>query len=713
MIATILRIALAVLAGIVGISILIYNDYLLRSYIETSSRLQSSIYRLTYEQSELKSELLKNSTFLYASYDSIHRFLNDMEMLASNLENRLRTHRTEYPQTLQEVKTFHDKLQQYEDRIYRFLDLNARMKSSLIYIPTLQLRSFTVFDLRSPDDRDVLLLLARISSTVFLIRNAHDSDFLKEIKSYHKRLQGAIAIYKDRKRALLQTVDEHLQLFAKSYPEYLQMLHTLTHPTIEQAIVRITTSFQKESKQALHTVTGTTQILLVLYLIALIIVIILVIRTYRENRELHTYQKKLERTIRIDPLTGLENRLAFDERFRHIRSPLLILCNIDRFKHINEFYGSAIGDEVLRSFARYLQDLEGLGGEKQLFRMGGDEFAILIDRKLLSSSVRTEDLVISVYESLDSVTINVEDLLIDLSVTIGASTEKERLLETADIALKHAKTSKRKHFALYTPAIDNRNEIANNIHILKIVNRAITEGNLLPYFQPIYALHTASVEKFEALARIETPDGELFFPAQFIQIANEAKLSGAITLTILRRTLESAQKDRNQYNVNIYAEDLLNDEDFDHIVELLHRYRDVTSRITFELLETEEIRDYEAISDAIAILKSQFDCQIAIDDFGSGYSNFESLLRLDLDMIKVDGSLIQRIDRDPQAELLVRSILEYAKGENIRTVAEFVHSESVFEKVCQMGFDYAQGFYVAKPAPQLETVGFFGNDQAK
>jgi EAL domain-containing protein (putative c-di-GMP-specific phosphodiesterase class I) len=185
-----------------------------------------------------------------------------------------------------------------------------------------------------------------------------------------------------------------------------------------------------------------------------------------------------------------------------------------------------------------------------------------------------------------------------------------------------------------------------------------------------------------------------------MHIANEAKLGGKITQRILAETLRTAGEHDYLFSVNLTAADVESDEERSRIVRLLEANPHSAPRIIFELLESEEFEDYDAVDDFINRVK-RHGCKVAIDDFGSGYSNFEKTLKMDIDLLKIDGSLVRRIDHDRHSELIVRTILDFTRYAGIETVAEYVHSRTVFEKVRSLGFDYAQGYFIGKPAPGL------------
>jgi EAL domain-containing protein (putative c-di-GMP-specific phosphodiesterase class I) len=267
------------------------------------------------------------------------------------------------------------------------------------------------------------------------------------------------------------------------------------------------------------------------------------------------------------------------------------------------------------------------------------------------------------------------------------------------MALKAAKASHRNRYVIYNPSIDQSEKIAKNIRISKQLKQAIASRNIVPYFQPIIDLETDEVIKYEALARLRLNEKEVLTPFHFLQAAKLSKLSGALTQMILEQTLEVASCTKSHFSVNITAGDILDEEEVREIFSLLHRYHDVAPLITFEILESEEIEDYDAIADFIKTIK-KLGCHIAIDDFGSGYSNYEKLLQLDIDIVKIDGSLIKDVDHDDHAKLVVKTIVAFAKGAKLRKIAEFVHSAEVMHTVKKLCIDCVHGFYLGKPMPR-------------
>ncbi len=696
---TIVRITLTLLAAATGISLFLYSAHSLKNYFSGNLKTQNTLQRLQTDFYALEGEILSNSSFLYYNYDNIHHLIVRMKKEIQDLEHSDYLLNRIHLETRKRLQAFARRFQSYSRDVEHYLTLNASLKNSVIYIPTLQLKAHKLFDTGKPIERKALLLLSQINATIFLANNAKDTDFLPDIRNYLDRLHRFDNDFKGQRRRLLQILEEHLKNYVKNFPQYVQLLHRLLHNRMQKDLSTLNEKFQRESARELIEINHTNQLLLLLYLFSLFIVLIFIFWIDRENRRLKRMKGDLETSLVTDALTGLGNRLAYQRRKREMRYPVLILINIERFKHINEFYGTHIGDKVLESVTHKLIEFTPSTLQANHYRLGGDDFGILFEKENLSQSLET--LLQEFHDALENLHLVIEDLQIDLNFVLGASEKKHWLFETADMALKFAKSSQRKRYVLYRDSMDNREEIASNIRILRSVRNALESDTLLPYFQPIYNRRERRIDKFEALARIEQRDGkEIIQPSQFIPVAKEAKLSGEITVRILEKTLENVAKYPYVFSLNLEADDIDNAEDRERILALLDRDPTLGRRIIFELLETEKIRDYEIVSDFIDSIKRR-GCQIAIDDFGSGYSNFEKLLKLDIDILKVDGSLIRRIDYDSHSELIVKTILDFARLAGWRTVAEFVHSRSVYEKVSSLGFDDLQGYYLGPPSKEI------------
>jgi EAL domain-containing protein (putative c-di-GMP-specific phosphodiesterase class I) len=169
---------------------------------------------------------------------------------------------------------------------------------------------------------------------------------------------------------------------------------------------------------------------------------------------------------------------------------------------------------------------------------------------------------------------------------------------------------------------------------------------------------------------------------------------------MIEKTFKIFNNNHLEFSINLTIDDILNNDIKEFIFYMLKIYN-VGSRLVFEIVESESIENFEEVCSFIKNVKL-FGCKIAIDDFGTGYSNFQYLLKLNADYIKIDGSLIKDIYKNRTSEIVCKNIVNFAKDLNIKTIAEFVENESIFNKVKELGIDYSQGYYFSKPQLNIE-----------
>lgn len=690
-----LKVFVALLAAALGVGLMLYQQNRLKEGFERVEHVNTELQTLHANLIDLQRTILEANYFVYYNndlfYEKIDEIRGQIDALLKTPHFKNRYHKSTYRSLLRLKRRFDTLV----ETINNFLTLNASLKNSSIYLPTLALKAYNLFDINDPNERRIILTLSRVNASLFLAKNAMDESLVRELARYKSELESMMKrIEEGPKKALLKVSILHLGLFVDLFPKFSKAFDRIRDQAIQKEIQRTMEIFSRESSAELEEINRIGEVLLALYLITIGIVLYFVFHAEKEYIRLKKTQERLQRSLITDYLTGLGNREAYMQHLREMRHPALILINIDRFKHINEFYGSTVGDHLLQAVAQLLEEVVPKDIGARLYRLGGDDFGVLLE---CEDPAFLGEIIERILRRFDEETFDIDALSIDISVSIGASMAG-KLFETADMALKSVKSSKRRRYAIYDPSLDVSETIANNIYALRQLKTAIARDAVIPYFQPIIDIESGETLKYEALARLQIKEGETITPYHFIEAAKQAKLSGVITTRILKRTLEIAKKTGATFSVNLSAEDITNELDQERIFSLLEEYEDVSSKIIFEILETEEIEDYEIISDFIRRAK-RFGCQISIDDFGSGYSNFEKLLQLDIDVIKIDGSLIKDVDHNTHAELVVRTIVDFAKGAGLETVAEFVHSRAVLEKVKKLDIDYAQGFYLGEPKP--------------
>ena len=167
----------------------------------------------------------------------------------------------------------------------------------------------------------------------------------------------------------------------------------------------------------------------------------------------------------------------------------------------------------------------------------------------------------------------------------------------------------------------------------------------------------------------------------------------------MEKSFKTFENSEFEFNINLSIEDIMNNNVFNFIIETLKNSK-ASNRVTFELLESEAVQDFTKVERFINEVK-RYDAKIAIDDFGSGYSNFSYLIKMKTDYIKIDGSLIENLDVDKQSVIVVETIVDFAKKLGVKTVAEYVHSSVIMDKVKELGIDYSQGFYIDEPSIKI------------
>ena len=436
--------------------------------------------------------------------------------------------------------------------------------------------------------------------------------------------------------------------------------------------------------------------------------------TMDDITEVIMQKEELKNRYFTDTLTGIPNRNKLAQDIQICNHPSLVIMNIDRFGEINDLYGFNIGDSVIQKFASKTKRMLDLffahnkSKDKilkcEFYRLGADEFAVLFDfvgqkamKEYLTDFADNSNII------AEKTKFVIDDVYIEIKITIGISSpqktatyknDPKSIVADASIALKNAKKEMRP-YQVFNESLDTRNEYSKNIEISKKLKKALQTGNIIAHYQPIQDINTKITEKYELLLRLIDENGSIISPLFFLEIAKKGRQYEALTKIAIKNAFEAAKKTGKNFSVNLSYEDISNKSLTNFLFEILSE-SGVGDKITFEILESESIKDYNKLQGFISELK-QFGCKVAADDFGAGYSNFEHLIHLDLDYIKIDGSIVKNILTNDSSKIIAQTIVEFAKKLNIKTVAEYVSSEEIYDAVKEIGVDYAQGYYVGKP----------------
>ena len=412
-----------------------------------------------------------------------------------------------------------------------------------------------------------------------------------------------------------------------------------------------------------------------------------------EITDLINKTEELEKTLRTDIITNEGTRFKLIEDIKKSNVPFLALLDINSFGEINDFYGHSVGDEVLKIVVKNIKKV--IPSSYNLYRIYSDEFAILADNE---NKERFIEIVKFVNEFISSrpLEINKKELYIQLSYSISFE-DKDNIKKTANIIKRYAK--KNKDIFIYDKDLGLEEVYEKNILWTLNLKKAFVNDNIIPYFQPIYNLQTNRIEKYESLVRLRDEDGKIISPFYFLDIAKKSKQYVKLTKKMIIKTFDYFKDKDYECSINLSLEDIKRVDISSFILEKLKEYG-IAPKVVFEIVESEGIDNFELINKFIDDVK-KLGCKIAIDDFGTGYSNFNYLMKLNADYIKIDGSLIKDIVTNKNSQEIVKIIIDFSKKQGFKTIAEFVSSKEIFDKVKEFGIDYVQGYFIGEPKAEI------------
>jgi diguanylate cyclase (GGDEF)-like protein len=420
-------------------------------------------------------------------------------------------------------------------------------------------------------------------------------------------------------------------------------------------------------------------------------------------------EKEFMHWFAIDHLTGLANRFSMIKEIGSTKPYALMLLNIDSFRELNDFYGHQTGDKALVQTAQRLSGFlhDGVGDMAsgvKLYKLHADEFGILFKDKVPREGL--EFVAEILLQHVSSTPFLADGHEVTLNATIGIScaddgghfSDGKYFMTASNIALREAKVHKKPYF-FYDESMQIEHKYEQNIIWIKKLKTAITDDKMIPYYQPILDNATGVVDKYECLIRLIDDSDKAISPYFFLDVAKKSRLYHKITRTVIQKSFATFKDSKSSLSINISVLDIQDAQMVDFILQSLLK-SGIGSRVIFEILESEGIESYEEVYSFVEKIK-QYGCKVSIDDFGAGYSNFDHILKLKPDFIKIDGSLIKNIDIDPNARIITKAIVGFANELGAKTVAEFVHSKEVYDEVRSLGIDYSQGYYICEPKPTI------------
>jgi len=438
------------------------------------------------------------------------------------------------------------------------------------------------------------------------------------------------------------------------------------------------------------------------------------VAVFRDITRQHSLAMQLEYQASHDTLTGLINRSellirinrALNSARHEGRAHVLLFMDLDQFKVINDNSGHTAGDELLRNIADKMK-YEIRRGDS-LARLGGDEFGIL----LLNCELHVGEQIAEKFRKLvQDYRFFWEGEKYQLGVSIGVvaitshSSSAATILSAADTACYSAKDHGRNQIRIYRPDDTGFLRRRGDMLWLGQINQALKEDRFHLYYQELKPLQGPKPGlHVEVLIKMDDMEGNHINPGTFLPAAERANLTPEIDRWVIRNVFAWMSRNRDRLDalesasINLSGHSLGDKSFLDFVIREFERYQLPKGKVCFEITETVAIANLVNAQHLFSTL-SRMGCKFSLDDFGTGMSSYGYLKNLPVDYVKIDGIFVKDIINDPVDAALVQSITDIAHAMNIQTIAEFVESEEIFERVKNIGVDYAQGYHVGQSIP--------------
>jgi diguanylate cyclase (GGDEF)-like protein/PAS domain S-box-containing protein len=461
----------------------------------------------------------------------------------------------------------------------------------------------------------------------------------------------------------------------------------------------------------------------------------------RDITERKRAEQELEHNLFHDPLTGLSNRRSCLERLQaafvrtrndSAKSYALLLANLDHFKAFNETMRSSAGDQILCEIARRLgthlrqdatlirREAQGPSVENALFRLGGDEFTILLEGiSDPSDAMRVARTIQEV--AAEPFVVDSKEVRVSLSIGIAMTTppheRPEDLLRDADVALRRAKSLGGSRCELYDEAMHSR--AVGRLALESDLRTALAAHQFRVYYHPVLQLSDRSIFSFEALLRWEHPTQGLISPYRFIEAAEDTGILVSIGHWLILqacrqlRDWEASDAARSAMNitVNVSARQFADARLVNDLQNALEQTGIDPSRLQLEITESIAAADPKLTVTVLSHLK-HLGIGVILDDFGSGSTSLRALRQFPVDALKIDRSLIRDMQSDRATEDIVKMIITLAHNMGQKSIAEGIESSRQIERLSKMGCEYGQGYYFSQPLDPQSALAFMRQQMA-
>ena len=400
-------------------------------------------------------------------------------------------------------------------------------------------------------------------------------------------------------------------------------------------------------------------------------------------------------------ITDIMNPLKqLSDELKDSQEAFLIYLKLDDYEDIEEFYDRDTLDILQVKITKYLQDkFSHIYHFDKIYQLGNGEYAFVLKTSQFLHNIKDFIKQLKAHQEVikeDEITF--ENVNYDISVLISIAYQKDKILESVKIGIKKLIKTKKTFILANNFASIEQNKAKENMKTVFMIKKAINNSKIISYFQPIIDNKTKKIVKYESLVRLIDEEDKVLAPFFFLETAKKSNYYSKITTIVLEHSFSILKNCSVDISINLSALDIEQKSMRKTILNLLETHKEDASRVVFELLEDENIKDFSTVKKFISEVK-EYGVKIAIDDFGAGYSNFERLLDYQPDILKIDGCLIRNIEESSYSLSAVKSIVTFAKEQNLQTIAEFIENEAIYNIIKELGVDFSQGYYFGKPEP--------------
>ncbi|WP_187648196.1 EAL domain-containing protein [Nitrosophilus labii] len=631
----------------------------------------------------LNDEIEKIVGYRYVNYDDI---IENIKKFKKSFEEIKKDELVDKIGLRDKLEKVYEKFEKEMYIIERIIQESAVIKSSFLYLPSLE-KEIMVSGLRDKKVIESIHEVLEILSYQIFLRDKNINgkfyekiDIIKNFKTDDKKLANALKNFYNHSMLIYNSIGNLTPLLIN-----FQIINKNLTKTIDKLTIAIY-KYEENLKKRNLFIEGLLHSSMFIFAGMIF---------YLINKE-QKIENELKRMAEYDYLTGLPNRYRLLKDLKNIKKlkkwVYIVRFDIDNFAYINEKFGTAIGDKVLRFFTEILNK----HCPKSVYRVTSDEFVALC-------KTEKEEDILYFFKNLSNDIKKHSPYYFTISAGAYKLTEDfdiEKLNYYLHSAIYSAKKRGGDNLVFYSDKdfFIKEYQYFSNIgtEIKKEIEESIKEDRFFLCFQPIWKTKEKKIVKYEVLVRLQK-NNTIIPPVDFIELAEKFNLIGKITRIVIKKAFRVFKEKRIPISINLSALDILDETLIEFIVQQSKNFKVENRFITFEVTETAVVND---IDKGIGFIKElrKYGFKFAIDDFGVGYSSLKYIYDMPVDYIKIDGSFIRKLDKDENMKEFVKNINTIIKSSNKLSIAEYVENEKILKILEEIGVDYAQGYFIGKPS---------------